>query len=40
MYRLQKMYQMKADANKILSMFMRLEHDPVYKEKSKEDQAK
>ena len=40
MYRLQKMYQLKADVRKILSMFLQLEHNCSNYVKTKEDQAK
>ena len=40
LYRLQKIYQAKQDAQKILQLFLKLEHDPVWLEKSAEDQSR
>ena len=40
LHRLQKMYQLKTDANKILMNFLKLEHDKSVLEKSHEDQGR
>ena len=37
LYRLQKMYAAKSDAQKILTLFLKLEHDTAMAKKSNED---
>mmetsp|Transcript_17924 Transcript_17924/g.22502 ORF Transcript_17924/g.22502 Transcript_17924/m.22502 type:complete len:116 (-) Transcript_17924:749-1096(-) len=40
LHRLQRMYQMKTDAAKILTMYLKLEHDKATLEKSSEDRGR